>query len=206
MCLRYYYFYRRNSLRPKLFVICSFFTSTFSATVAAVATMTTAMATAVATLVAFLWNCFRLQWLQFKLGNFALTAAWPHARPLAKTFLWWLLAALTTWIVNTRPKGDWECHRVATTTSAAATVTAAATTVVTNFRTAKTTATIAASTKSTTSSCHGKKGSRLFIFLPVICVKVGKERKEKFISRPASYKELPSLIKLIVESPTLSVL
>ena len=92
-----------------MFVVCLYYTSTFSATVTAVTAVTT-MATAMTTFLAFLGNCFRLQGLQFKLGNFALTAAWPHAWPLTKAFLRWLLAALTTWIVNACSKGDWKCH------------------------------------------------------------------------------------------------
>lgn len=82
------------------------------ATTAAVATAA-AMATVaavMATVMALLRYCFGLQWFQFKFGNLALAAAWPHARPLAETFLWWLLAARTTRIVHTRSKGDWECH------------------------------------------------------------------------------------------------
>ena len=90
-----------------MFVIREYFTSTFSATVTAVAAT---VATAMTTFIAFLGDCFGLQGLQFKLRNFALTAAWPHAWPLTKTLLRWLLAAFATWIVNACSKCDWECH------------------------------------------------------------------------------------------------
>lgn len=81
------------------------------ASMASMATMTTVMTTVMATVVAtFLRDSFGLQWLQFELRNLALAAAWPHARPLTVAFLWWFFAALTTWIVDTSTKGDWERH------------------------------------------------------------------------------------------------
>jgi len=99
----------RDGLRNKASLAA--ITSTFSATVTAVAaTMAATVATAMTTFLAFLGDCFGLQGLQFKLRNFAFTAAWPHAWPLAKTFFRWLLAALATWIVDACSKCDWECH------------------------------------------------------------------------------------------------
>lgn len=89
------------------------------ATVAAraVTTMTAVVATVMAT-VTILGNRFGFQWLQFKFGNFAFATAGPHARPLAITFLWRLLAALTTWVINTCSKGDWKRHGIAVTAAA----------------------------------------------------------------------------------------
>lgn len=112
------------------------------ATVAARAmtTMTAVVATVMAT-VTILGNRFGFQWLQFKFGNFAFTTAGPHARPLAISFLWRLLAALTTWVINTCSKGDWKRHGIAVTATATS-----STAMMAAFWTSKATATITTST------------------------------------------------------------
>lgn len=129
-------------------------TSTFSTTVTAVATVATVAAATVATtmttIMAFFRYSFRLQGLQLKLRNFALAAAGPHTRPLAVAFLWWLLAALTTGIVNTCSKLHRECHWF---TTVAAASTATATGMMANFRASEATTTVATSTTSR-SSCY----------------------------------------------------
>lgn len=121
--------------------------STLTATMAAVTATAAIMATMAASM-AILRDSFRLQGLQLKFRNFALTAAGPHTWPLTVTFLRFFLTALTTRIVNTRSKLNWECYRFATmAATSAATATATATAVMTNMRTSEATATIATSTK-----------------------------------------------------------
>lgn len=150
------FFYRiktlsdQSSLLSAYALITSAFMAAAVATTMATAVVTATMTAAMATFLTFLWYRLGLQWLQFELRNFALTAAWPHTRPLAKAFLWRLLAALTTWIVNTCSKGDWECHRVATTTttSASTSTSSTATAVMAHMWASKATATIAASAES----------------------------------------------------------
>lgn len=160
----------------------------------------TTVAAAMTTFLAFLGDCFWLQGLQFKLRNFALTTAWPHAWPLAKTFLGWLLATLATWIVDACSKCDWECHWIATTATASTTATA----VMANMRASKPAATIAASTKSWTTSYRRKiKEHVSHISSYAARAKVAKEKK--CITRSASYKELPSAIRFIADLSTIRI-